>query len=146
MIKVAPIKVIPCERSHLESMKGRTVDKILAEPRSLNASVSLVKNDNIIIGAGGFAYVDEDHYCAWTVLTHDCVKNHKVTLHKIATGFVEEVAPKLGIKKVTAYIVDGFDAGIRWATVLGFEYEEHVPCGTQGAQRDYVKMRRLWVQ
>lgn len=135
------IEVVHCEQSHLASMTGRTIDKIVADPHDLSASVSIIK-DGIVIGSGGLLHVEEGHYYVWSVLTPECVKNHKVTLHKIGKKFIEEVAPKLGVKRITAFVIDGFTAGIEWAEVFGFEYEEHMP--KLMLQQDYVKMRWLW--
>ena len=134
------INVVPCERSHLKSMKGRTIEEVTANPADLSASVSIVK-DGVVIGAGGLLYKEEGHYYVWSVLTPECVKNHKVTLHKIGMGFMEEVAPKLGIKQLTAFVLAGFKVGIAWAEVFGFEYEENV-LSVLGVP--YVQMRRLW--
>lgn len=141
------IEVVHCERVHLESMKGRTIDEIPANPPDLSASVSIVKKDgknSIVIGSGGLLHVEEGHYYVWSVLTPECVENHKVTLHKIGMKFMEEVAPKLGIKRITAFVLAGFTTGIEWAEVFGFEYEELVPASTMGALQDHVKMRRIW--
>jgi len=124
-------------------MKGRTIDEITANPEDLSGAVSIIK-DKVVIGAGGFAYNEKDHYYVWSVLTPDCVENHKVTLHKIGKKFMEEIALNLGIKQITAFVVAGFTAGVEWAEVFGFEYEEYVPNCVMGTQHDYVKMRRLW--
>lgn len=141
------ISIVPCERAHLESMKGRTIDEIPANPPDLSASISIVKKDgenSIVIGSGGLLHVEEGQYYVWSVLTPECVENHKVTLHKIGRKFMDEVAPKLGVKQITAFVREGFTAGIEWAEVFGFEYEELVPASTMGALRDHVKMRWLW--
>ncbi len=133
------ITIVPCERAHLKSMKGRTIEEITANPEDLSASVSIVK-DGAVIGSGGLVRKEGDHYYVWSVLTPECVENHKVTLHKIGRKFIDEVAPNLGIKRITAFIVAGFTTGVEWAEVFGFEYEEHVP----GLTRGYVKMGRIW--
>lgn len=137
------ITIVPCERSHLESMKGRTIDKITADPPDLSVSVSIVKDD-VVIGSGGLMYREKDHYYVWSVLTPECVENHKVVLHKIGKRFMEEVAPKLGVKRITAFVIAGFTTGIEWAEVFGFEYEAYVPTCVPGARQDYVRMVRLW--
>ena len=144
------ITIVPCERSHLESMKGRTIDEVPANPQDLSASVSIIKSiikddgvtDAVVIGSGGFMYVEEDHYYVWSVLTRECVENHKVTLHKIGKKFMEEIAPKLGIRQITAFVIAGFTTGVEWAEVFGFEYEAYV--ADPNALQDYVKMRWLW--
>ncbi len=139
------IEIVPCERQHLESMKGRTIDEIPANPPDLSASVSIVKN-GIVIGSGGLIHVEEDNYYVWSVLTPECVEKHKVTLHKIGKKFMEEVAPELGIKRITAFVRIGFTTGVEWAEVFGFEREEHVHvvASTFGALQGHMKMRRIW--
>ena len=137
------ITIVPCERSHLESMKGRTIDEVTANPQDLSASVSIVK-DGVVIGSGGLVYGEKDHYYVWSVLTPECVEKHKVTLHKIGKKFMKEVAPNLGIKKITAFVIPGFTTGIEWAEVFGFKYKGLVPNYAAGVKRDYVKMRWLW--
>ncbi len=137
------ISIVPCERAHLESMKGRTIDVITADPQDLNGSVSIVK-DGVVIGAGGLVCKEGHHYYVWSVLTPECVENHKVTLHRIGRKFIDEVAPNLGIRQITAFVIAGFTAGIEWAEVFGFEYEEYVPGHTLSVPRDHVKMRWLW--
>ena len=138
------ISVVHCERSHLESMEGRTIDEVTANPTDLSGSISIVK-DGVVIGAGGLTCKEGDHYYVWSVLTPECVEHHKVTLHKIGKKFMEEVAPNLGIKQITAFVIAEFTTGIEWAEVFGFEIEEYVPDDIPDATRDYVKMRRLWV-
>ena len=137
------ITIVPCEIRHLESMKGLAINEIPANPQDLSGSVSIIK-DRTAIGSGGLIYKEKDHYYVWSVLTQECVENHKVTLHKIGRRFIDEVAPNLGIKQITAFVVADFTAGLEWAEVFGFEYEEHVPASTLGAQQDHVKMRRVW--
>ena len=137
------IEIVHCERSHLESMKGRTIDVVPANPPDLSASISIVK-DGTVIGSGGFTCKEGDHYYVWSVLTPECVENHKVTLHRIGRKFMEELAPKLGIKHVTAFVIAGFTAGVEWAEVFGFEYEEYVPRHLLDAPQDQIKMRWLW--
>ena len=137
------ITIVHCERSHLESMKGRTIDDVTANPDDLSASVSIVK-DGVVIGSGGLVRNEGDHYYVWSVLTQECVQNHKVTLHKIGKKFMEEVAPNLGIRQITAFVEVGFTVGVEWAEVFGFEYDEHVLLSALGTQRAHVKMRRLW--
>ncbi len=148
------ITIVPCERSHLESMKGRTIDEIVAEPSDLSASVSIIKSivkddgagnrvvNKVVIGSGGLMYNEPGHYYVWSILTPACVEHHKVTLHKIGKKFMEEVAPNLGIRQITAFVIAGFTAGVEWAEVFGFEYEEYIP--DPAARQDYVKMRWLW--
>jgi len=142
------ITIMPCELSHIESMSGRAINEIPANPQDLSGSVSIIKDDDVtdavVIGSGGLIYKEKDHYYVWSVLTQECVENHKVTLHKIGRRFIDEVAPNLGIKQITAFVVADFTAGLEWAEVFGFEYEEHVPASTIGAQQDHVKMRRVW--
>ena len=142
------ITIVPCERSHLESMKGRTIDEVTANPQDLSASISMIRDDGVtdavVIGSGGFTCREDDHYYVWSVLTEECVENHKVTLHKIGKKFMEEVAPNLGVRQVTAFVIADFTTGIEWAEVFGFEIEEYAPDDTPDVNRDYVKMRRLW--
>ncbi len=137
------ITIVPCERHHLESMKGRTIEEITANPEDLSASVSIVK-DGVAIGSGGLVCKEGHHYYVWSVLTPECVEKHKVTLHKIGRKFIDEVAPNLGIKKITAFVIAGFTVGVEWAEVFGFEYAEYMPDYMPGAQQDYVRMVRLW--
>ncbi len=137
------ISIVPCERLHLESMEGRTIDERPANPQDLNGSVTILR-DGAAIGAGGLVCKEGDHYYVWSVLTKECVENHKVTLHKIGRRFIDVVAPNLGIKQITAFIVAGFTTGVEWAEVFGFEYEEYLPAHVLDAPCDYIKMRWLW--
>ena len=137
------IEIVPCEAAHLESMKGRTIDEVPANPLDLDGSVTILMN-GVAIGSGGLVYKDEGHYYVWSALTAECVENHKVTLHKIGKRFMEVVAPNLGIKQITAFVIAGFTAGVEWAEVFGFEYEEYVPNYVLGSKSDYVKMRWSW--
>jgi hypothetical protein len=129
-------------------MQGRIVDEIGAFPQDLSASASMVKTskvkNDVVIGSGGFVLKEDDHYYVWAVLTHECVEKHKVSLHKIGKKFMEEIAPKIGIKQVTAFVIADFTAGIEWAEVFGFERAGIVPPGEFIVHRPHVKMRRIW--
>lgn len=143
------ISVVPCKRSHLEAMQGHTIEEATANPSDLSASVSIIDYDDvgikgIVLGAGGFVYKEKGKFYVWSVLTPECVEHHKVTLHKVGKGFMDEVAPQLRIKELTAFVLAGFTTGIEWAEVFGFECKEHVEDYTSGERREYVKMVRLW--
>lgn len=136
-------RVVMCKREHIDAMKGRTIESIVRAPNDLSTSIAILVDDRVI-GAGGLSYVWEDCYHVWAVLTPECVRDYKVTLHKTAKTFKDDIVPKFGIKRMTALIVAGYTTGVEWAEVFGFEYEAYLPNYGPGASRDYVQMRWLW--
>lgn len=89
--------------------------------RQLEASTHAftgLADDGAVIGCAGVHELWQGRAVAWALLSADAGPHFKA-IHKAARGFFTQ-APW---RRIEAMVEDGFDAGHRWARMLGMQHE-----------------------
>ena len=88
-------------------------------PPQYRCRAYVVKKDGRKIGIGGLAFPPNLPPFLWSEIS-DELRAMPVTLHKTGLRYIAE-ATRLGVKVMYATTDEGFEAGNRWLTHLGFE-------------------------
>lgn len=71
-----------------------------------------------VLGCYGAQAIWAGRAVVWTLLS-DQSQRYMLTFHRIAKGFLAQ----LPVRRVEAYVASGFEQGVHWVDMLGFEYE-----------------------
>lgn len=88
---------------------------------SENALAWVVEIDNVIVTIAGLSPQWENRALAWAYVSKNAGAHFR-QIHKAVSRFLEQSE----FKRIEATIDVGFDPGIRWIEMLGFEYEGYM--------------------
>lgn len=93
-------------------------------------------DDGAVIGCAGVHELWQGRAVAWALLSADAGPHFKA-IHKAARGFFVQ-APW---RRIEAMVEDGFDAGHRWAKMLGMDHEGCMRAYSPGGKDFHIYAR-----
>lgn len=112
--------VVPLIKSHIEGFNAqeeqreafKLYDNKFIDYICANESYSIIHNGNVVVMAGIFNINDKDF--AWVILS-DIANNKMLEITRIIKKFMQS-----NDKDLYMFVREGFEAGERWAKLLGF--------------------------
>lgn len=124
------LEVLPFEPWHLEMMEAQGVQGAQLNEVS-HVPVAYAKllrpagpcfsawHGGTIVVSGGIVLSNSHIGLVWAVMAASA-GDHMLALHRAAARFL---SMHTGVRRLEATVEQGFEAGCRWITLLGFEFE-----------------------
>lgn len=102
--------------------RGRADDADYARALAIPGNSFTALDGDRVIACSGCVEVWDNRAMAWALVSQDAGR-HMLGVHRAVHGFL--MAAKW--RRVEAYVDAGFDAGMRWMDLLGFQLETPEP-------------------
>lgn len=121
------MEIVKFRREHLDGLELQEAQKELHSQFSdpgYGATLEASKysftalHDGKVIGCAGVHEIWEGRAIAWALLSQDSGKHFRA-IHRAAAGFLAQTT----WRRIEAVVESDFDAGHRWARLLGMEQE-----------------------